>query len=189
MYDGCGHDHCERLSTEIITAGDTDPSRQELALWLWEVHNSVNARLMKEAAQRQNRKVTDDETVASRFPTMKLCPDCWLDENMTTWDNAAVFGFLNELYWPTNEPTNEQFKSVIAGTADEIPANVHVRSIHADNVKPSVFSVSKFGTGSVSLFLLLAFLSLAIAAAQKKKSQRRKKFVDSRFVQKRQGYF
>ena len=57
MYDNCGHDHCHRLKSEItMSPADGSDSAfelaSELALWLWEVHNSVNARLMKEAALR-----------------------------------------------------------------------------------------------------------------------------------------
>lgn len=53
MYDGCGYDHCKRLISEIdilcaAADGTTSPAASiELALWLWEVHNSVNERLMR----------------------------------------------------------------------------------------------------------------------------------------------
>lgn len=158
---------------------------------LFEVHNSVNARLMMEAAQRQNRHVTDEETIASRFPTKKLCPDCWLDENMTQWDNATVFRFLDEWYWPNHEPTDKQFKSVIAGTAEmeEIPINVHVEEIRGKNESSSTFTSSSISLALVSLLCLVSFSMLAIVAVQKKRRERRKKFVDSRFVKRKQGCF
>lgn len=202
MYDHCGHDHCDRLKSEITMADGSDPARMELALWLWEVHNSVNARLMKEAAQRQNRNVTHEETISSKFPTKKMCPDCWIDINMTKWDNATVFHFLDGWYWPTDEPADEQFQSIIAGVMemeeDSIPIYVntdhhHHHSHHGGfrggNVT-STTAASRLGMGFASLFLLLAFSILVLAAVQKKtRRQRRKKFVDSRFVKKEQSCF
>eukprot|EP00584_Thalassiosira_punctigera_P012723 CAMPEP_0172547888 /NCGR_PEP_ID=MMETSP1067-20121228/17314_1 /TAXON_ID=265564 ORGANISM="Thalassiosira punctigera, Strain Tpunct2005C2" /NCGR_SAMPLE_ID=MMETSP1067 /ASSEMBLY_ACC=CAM_ASM_000444 /LENGTH=736 /DNA_ID=CAMNT_0013335037 /DNA_START=252 /DNA_END=2462 /DNA_ORIENTATION=+ len=197
MYENCGHGHCDRLKSEITTGltDGSDPSRMELALWLWEVHNSVNARLMKEAALRQNREVTPEETLASNFPTKKMCPDCWLDENMTKWDNATVFRFLDDWYWPNNEPADKQFKSVIAGAAgleEKIPIDV---DIHDDGfrgektVKSSTSPSSSLGKGFASLFCFIVFSLLAVAAVQQKRRERRKKFIDSRFVKKKQGCF
>ncbi len=153
----------------------------ELALWLWEVHNSVNERLMKEVAQRSNRKVTHEETLASRFPTKKLCPDCWLDENMTKWDNATVFRFLDEWFWPSCEPSDEQFRAVIAGTADSkeaLPVDPNVRvsgSLSEGAIKTLSLAPSRLGTGSTSLFCYVLLLLLVIAVTQKKFRERRKR--------------
>ncbi|EJK49387.1 hypothetical protein THAOC_31739, partial [Thalassiosira oceanica] len=102
MYDGCGHGHCDRLKQEVLSVAGNDSDRMELALWLWEVHNSVNTRLMKEAATRQNREITHEENFAALFPTKRMCPGCWLDDDMTKWDNATVFDFLDGWYWPAN---------------------------------------------------------------------------------------
>ncbi|KAL9180110.1 hypothetical protein ACHAXT_008080 [Thalassiosira profunda] len=185
MYDSCGHDHCNRLKSEITVGpvDGSDPARMELALWLWEVHNSVNARLMKEAAARQNREVSHEETLASKFPTKNMCPDCWLDANMTKWDNATVFRFLDEWYWPADEVSDMQFKSVAAGAGgyEEMPDHVNDRSPHG-TAKPSTFASSKLFAGFASAFCLIAF---ALLAARKKRREQRKKFVDSRFVQKK----
>ena len=184
MYDNCGHDHCNRLLSEISVGAtdDSNSARMELALWLWEVHNSVNARLMKEAAQRQNREVSYQETLASRFPTTKMCPDCWLDVNMTKWDNAKVYHFLDEWYWPSSEPSNEQFKSVIAGNAEE---EEELSFKEPDHMKLSS-KLPSWGAGVASLLCLITFSLLAVAAAQKKRREKRKKFIDSRFERKKQ---
>ena len=186
MYSSCGHGHCERLKSEI-SIGPSDPARMELALWLWEVHNSVNARLMKEAALRQNREVTAEETLASNFATKKMCPDCWLDENMTKWDNATVFRFRDEWYWPNDELEDQQFKSVIVGKRQLEEGQTHAGIKHK-NVASSTSASSRSGImGFTSLFSLLAFSSLMLVAVQKKRQERRKKFVDSRFVKKKKG--
>ena len=187
MYDNCGHDHCNRLKSEITVGpvDGSDPARMELALWMWEVHNSVNARLMKEAAARQNREVSHEEALASKFPTKNMCPDCWLDANMTKWDNATVFRFLDEWYWPADEVSDMQFKSVAAGAGgyEEMPA--HVNELHHNGTaKQSTFASSKLFAGFASAFCLVAFALLVVAGAQKKRREQRKKFVDSRFVKK-----
>ena len=183
MYDDCGHDHCNRLKSEIpIGAADgSDPAPMELALWLWEVHNSVNERLMKEAALRSNRKVLHEETLASKFPTKKLCPDCWLDENMTIWDNATVFRFLDDWFWPKHEPSDEHFMAVIAGTADfkeALPNDSNVRvggSFSERAMKKSSLAPSRLGTSSTSLLCYVLLLLLVIAMMQKKFREKRKR--------------
>ena len=96
MYENCGHDHCKRLTSQM-SALTTDPaqSSRELSLWLWEVHNAVNVRLMKEAAMREDREVTEAEKLAAVFPSTKLCPTCWEDENtLKVYREQEVFEFL-----------------------------------------------------------------------------------------------
>mmetsp|Transcript_14891 Transcript_14891/g.24400 ORF Transcript_14891/g.24400 Transcript_14891/m.24400 type:complete len:803 (+) Transcript_14891:59-2467(+) len=159
MYDNCGHDHCTRLKSEI-NMGTNDGSDKELAMWLWEVHNDVNARLMKEAAQRQNRNVTQEETVASMFPTKKMCPDCWLNENMTKWDNATVFKFLDEWYWPADLPPSKQFKSVISGKPVEEKTETDVadeQPLPSTKSRKSYSMVNMIAISCLTLLLLRRF--------------------------------
>jgi len=82
--------------------GVGDVSQKEAALRLWEVHNSVNVRLVHEAAERERRIVSKEETIASKFPTKGMCPKCWLDGDMEVWDPAEVFNFLQQWYWPSD---------------------------------------------------------------------------------------
>ncbi len=171
MYDECGHDHCNRLKSEI-SMGATDgsyPATMELALWLWEVHNSVNERLMNEAAQRQNREVTHQETLASKFPTRKMCPNCWLDENMSTWDNSKVFHFLDDWFWPNHEPFDEQFMAAIAGTAEFEEGLL----VGPDCGVGSSFSVRAMDTWSTLLFCCLLILPGVLVITRKKYSVKR----------------
>lgn len=181
MFDNCGRDHCTRLKSEMNMVSK-DGSDKELAMWLWEVHNDVNARLMKEAAQRQNRNVTHEETLASMFPTKKMCPDCWLDENMTKWDNATVFKFLDEWYWPADLPPSRQFKSVISGQpGKEADIDIEV----ADESLPSKkFKQYHSKVNVIAISCLIVFSLFAVSATRKRR-ERRKKFVDSRFVAKK----
>ena len=182
MYDNCGHDHCTRLKSEI-NVDTKDGSSKELAMWLWEVHNDVNSRLMKEAAQRQNRNVTQEETLASMFPTQKMCPDCWLDENMTTWDNDTVFKFLDDWYWPTGLPPSSQFRAVISGQSDkEMDIDITDEPLLSTTPRKSPLMMHLVAISCVVVCLLLA------VSATRKRRERRKKFIDSRFVKKKKGF-
>jgi len=192
MYDGCGHDHCNRLQSEImIGIAGGDSTRTQLALWLWEVHNSVNARLMREAALRQNRNVTLEEKLASQFPTKRMCPECWRDDNMTHWDDSRVFRFLDAWYWPDLELVNEQFTAVARGNnfvEREGPKGTH--SSFRDNTTTFLtVPSSRMGTGFAFLSCFAAVSLFVVTWALKTRKKRRKKFVDSRFVKKKQGCF
>lgn len=108
MYDNCGHDHCKRLSNQatintIYSSNETSKNGIELAVWLWEVHNDVNIRIMKEDAFLQGRNVTTEEIDAAKFPSKSMCKSCWLDESMELWDPVEVFLFLEKRYWPQKD--------------------------------------------------------------------------------------
>ena len=211
MYDGCGHGHCDRLKQEVLGVHGSDSDRMELALWLWEVcaldkfcdvvparlrlsaccppqvHNSVNTRLMKEAATRQNREITHEEKLAALFPTKKMCPDCWLDGDMTKWDNTKVFDFLDKWYWPaTSAPVDGQFKTIAASHATTSDRDMAARP--SARMAKGASSPSR-GSMSSGLLTVLCLGSLALAAfiVSKKRRGRRKKFIDSRFVPKKNG--
>ena len=169
----------------MIPADGSDAA-SELALWLWEVHNSVNTRLMIEAAQRQNREVTHEELLASKFPTKRMCPGCWLDANMTKWNNRSVSHFLDEWFWPDTERTDLQFKSVIAGEVKEellvdenmdLPLSNEEQDLRMRTLHQPVNIFIVFVLGS----------ALLIISFRRKLRDRRKKFVDSRYVKKKQN--
>jgi len=97
MYDSCGFDHCTRLhSSPLFT--DTFEGVKELSIWLWEVHNGVNVRLIGERAKRQGRNVTQKELDAALWPTPNMCPNCRYSDG--TWNKQIVFKFLRWRYWP-----------------------------------------------------------------------------------------
>jgi hypothetical protein len=112
-FENCTHDHCHRLAPvmpSLVSNGDDQSSTRELALWFWEVHNSINVRLMKESAERDDREVTEQELLAAVFPTRAMCPDCWFDDDkMEQYDKAAVFAFLQSWYWPANDDKGSSF--------------------------------------------------------------------------------
>ena len=120
MYDNCGHDHCNRLPSEspIILGESGGTGRgakmaRELPLWLFQVHNAINVRLMGEAAARANREVTIEERRAALFPPAEICPKCWSDIETNEYDPDAVYNFLRTWYWPEKEGIDAGFSSIL----------------------------------------------------------------------------
>jgi thiol-disulfide isomerase/thioredoxin len=104
MYDQCGYNHCIRLVDKLpdVSSPNAEQADRELSIWLWEVHNGVSVRLMREAAHRESRKVNRAEQLAAVFPNLTVCPLCWLpDTNMTKYDTDEVYKFLKAWYWPS----------------------------------------------------------------------------------------
>ncbi|XP_062111042.1 sulfhydryl oxidase 2 isoform X1 [Humulus lupulus] len=75
---------------------------RDLVLWLWNAHNKVNTRLIKEEASL--------ETADPKFPKMiwppkQLCPSCYRSHtqrnNEIDWDQDEVFKFLTNYYGKT----------------------------------------------------------------------------------------
>ena len=123
MYDRCGHGHCRRISDEIQrglgASGEATQGNQvgrDLALWTWEVHNSINVLIMREVAEEEIWVVSEEDLFAGRWPKQKMCADCWTDEKtMEQYDREVVFYFFKAWYWPSfEEPRREaQFDSAL----------------------------------------------------------------------------
>lgn len=96
-YDDCSLDRCNRLSTEKGKLSDW----KQLALWLWETHNAVNIRLMKEKAKREGRETSHQDEINVRWPSKRDCSVCWRDDE--SWDEENIFQYLRLEYWPDNE--------------------------------------------------------------------------------------
>jgi Erv1 / Alr family len=92
-YDGCGHERCARLSPHVHNYDQWI----QLPTWLFETHNAVNARIVREKASREKRDVMDTELQASQWPSRKVCPTCWSDSG--GYDDEVVYKFLRTEYW------------------------------------------------------------------------------------------
>eukprot|EP00550_Attheya_septentrionalis_P002317 CAMPEP_0198299866 /NCGR_PEP_ID=MMETSP1449-20131203/46088_1 /TAXON_ID=420275 /ORGANISM="Attheya septentrionalis, Strain CCMP2084" /LENGTH=540 /DNA_ID=CAMNT_0044001525 /DNA_START=268 /DNA_END=1890 /DNA_ORIENTATION=+ len=99
MYDDCAFDRCNRLTQEFGSLADW----KQLALWLWETHNDVNVRLMKERAVKEKRITTSEDEINARWPSRSDCLVCWRDDG--SWDEDHIYSFLRLEYWP-NDITN-----------------------------------------------------------------------------------
>ena len=159
MFDNCGHDHCNRLPSEssIILGESGETGRgaelvKELPLWLFQVHNAVNVRLMGEAAARDNREVTMEERRAALFPPVEICPRCWTDVETNEYDQDAVYNFLKSWYWPKKE-------YIDAGFASVLNRNLLARGIKV--VQPKATLSSFFLTITITMGIFGCIIKLA----------------------------
>ena len=91
-YDSCFLDRCNRLTdTSLLRVWKRYP------IWLFEMHNSVNVRLLKERATTQNITITDEDEANKRWPLPQVCPKCWQTDGSSNED--AVFKYLRIEYW------------------------------------------------------------------------------------------
>lgn len=92
-FDECEYDRCNRLIHDIGELSDW----KEVPLWLYETHNGVNRRLLRERAERENRVPTKEEDIAVQWPPQHECPDCWHADGR--WDQDNVYNYLRLTYW------------------------------------------------------------------------------------------
>ena len=91
-YDSCELlDKCERLKDVPKMA-----RWREFPLWLFEMHNAVNVRLMKEQ-QSDKKSWTSEEEAAKKWPPKSECPKCWNKDG--THDPTVVLRHLRMEYW------------------------------------------------------------------------------------------
>jgi hypothetical protein len=97
MYENCNFERCTRLSMD----SSLEPSDwKELALWLWEVHNDVNVRLLHEESSKKSDGdgVTKGDEERVKWPSIEDCPLCWYDGG--GWNDEVVYRYLDSVYWP-----------------------------------------------------------------------------------------
>lgn len=93
-YDSCSHDRCHRLKPESTSLEDW----AQLPVWLWESHNSVNVRLLREKYERDDMGVpTHEDEINKMWPLRKDCPRCW-DIN-GGFNDVTIYKYLRTEYW------------------------------------------------------------------------------------------
>jgi thiol-disulfide isomerase/thioredoxin len=92
-YDGCSYERCSRLSSHAYNYDQWI----QLPTWLFETHNAVNQRLVRERAAREQREISDEEVHQSQWPSHQVCPKCWSDSG--GYDDEVVYKFLRTEYW------------------------------------------------------------------------------------------
>jgi hypothetical protein len=94
QFDTCAYNRCQRLSDTV--SGDPADWRQ-LPLWLYETHNAVNLRLLKEQAAREDRHATYEEERKVQWPPAHDCIRCW-KQHGNEYDAEAVCRYLKLEY-------------------------------------------------------------------------------------------
>ena len=111
LFKKCAYRRCERLNfnAEEATADDW----KQLALWLWEVHNDVNVRVLKDRVtnfqQAKGTKtlfsdpnsipmIAKTNEIEVIYPDIENCLPC-LEDGTGRWHENSVFAFLERTYW------------------------------------------------------------------------------------------
>lgn len=101
-FDSCAFDRCTRLEKEVIgIAQNKQKAWAELPLWLFEVHNDVNVRLVKEKAEREGRTASKKEEMAALWPMKEECLPCYNNDakqKNVTWDYKNLYNWLQLEY-------------------------------------------------------------------------------------------
>ena len=132
-YDDCGFHRCERLATEIGSIEDW----KELSLWLFEVHNGVNSRLMKERAETDHRTPTQQELTSAQWPSRNDCPSCWHTDGR--FDIDVIYSFLQLTYWPDELLTADKRRDLVSVTGNA--KEPHIIEETEDGIESWVFSL------------------------------------------------
>jgi thiol-disulfide isomerase/thioredoxin len=93
-FDACAFDRCNRLFSNKV--GEIE-DWLELPMWLFETHNAVNVRLLKEQAERDHWKSSYQAEIEVLWPSRSDCPMCWHDDGR--WDQDMVYRYLRVAYW------------------------------------------------------------------------------------------
>jgi thiol oxidase len=108
-YDSCFLDRCHRLTDEM-----TLEKWLQLPVWLWEMHNAVNVRLLKEKFERDKvgRVPSVEEEHSVMWPSRTDCPACWHADG--GWDDMLIYKFLRLEYWYDRLDWHRDSGSVVA---------------------------------------------------------------------------
>jgi thiol oxidase len=92
-FDACAHDRCHRLDNNATSMSQW----MELPLWLFETHNTVNARLLHEKGERDDFTPTSKEELDTQWPARDDCPPCWREDG--GWVENSIVQHLKFQYW------------------------------------------------------------------------------------------
>ncbi|PIN14316.1 FAD-dependent sulfhydryl oxidase/quiescin [Handroanthus impetiginosus] len=153
------YDMCSSVSNPFKKA-------REFVLWLWNAHNKVNERLMKEEA---SLGTADPKFPKIIWPPRQLCSSCYLsksrkDKGQIDWDHDEVYKFMMRYYGETLT-TLYKDKVLLAG---ERPEGVLVE----DLVASTHAVVVPVGAALAIAVASCAFGALACYWRQRQKSRK-----------------
>jgi len=113
MHDSCGFDHCKRFKQSLQLP--SEESWGQFALWLFEVHNDINMKLIEEEWKREGKDVSELKSNLALWPSQEECPGC-RDKN-GKWDKDVVLKHLKKSYWPAGV---QNFRFVVLKKKDRV---------------------------------------------------------------------
>jgi thiol oxidase len=121
-------------------------STRALSLWLWQTHNKVNERLMRE---EKTLGTGDPSFPKTLWPPQQLCPTCYLNPNASSgvqWNEDEVFKFILKYYGQTL-------------------ASSSTKKASTDQSQTKLLTANDLAGGAVSAELVLVWAALGIALA------------------------
>jgi hypothetical protein len=115
-FDTCARDRCSRLHH----SADSQSEWEQLPLWLFEVHNGVNVRLMRERSEREKWTPTREDEIKAEWPSRDACPQCWREDG--GWNEDVVYRYLRIEYW-LDDAISGLYRKQISTTEDEEDSN------------------------------------------------------------------
>jgi len=155
MYDKGRFNREERLTTDA--SGETIEDWKQLSLWLWEVHNDVNVRLLQEDFNVKKFKppsIVQEQN--ARWPHSTECPKCWLDGG--GWDENQVFLFLIFHYWPKEELLTKPKEELTTIDAKRLA----VKTVRKDEELSKLRPIEGRQNDTISIFYGVALSSLVV---------------------------
>lgn len=144
MYDSCGHNRCDRLKKHArlgAKVAETEEHQikewEETSLWLFEVHNAVNVRLLREKAERENFQVTVNDVIGVHWPSYTECKPCW-----NSFDHTSGLGVANatttlqylHLEYGHRDESMASFEEFLAAANEK--AKNPLRELEENSVRP-----------------------------------------------------
>ncbi|KAJ1688433.1 hypothetical protein LUZ63_019823 [Rhynchospora breviuscula] len=131
-------------------------STQALSLWLWQTHNKVNERLMKE---EKILHTGDPSFPKSLWPPHQLCPSCQLTSATSTevqWNEDEVFKFLVKYYGHTLASPSTNVTTTSQSQTDLLTSNDSASSAVSAELVP-VWAALGIALASVTFGALACF--------------------------------
>lgn len=95
MYDSCGFNHCRRFKQPKSLP--PPESWSQFALWLWEVHNDINVKLLEAESSRMGTVASKQKLELAVWPSSESCSSC--KDQYGKWNSDAVLSQLKKQYW------------------------------------------------------------------------------------------
>jgi hypothetical protein len=171
MYDNCAYQRCNRLTKTTKLTGDktTEFEWQALSLWLHEVHDGVNVRLLKEKAVREKQStITVQDLIEVQWPSIKECPICWSKpdrQGKRSRNETALFTFLQLEYGKRDESTLEFQKQLQMLQNSDPLLSMQLRDVKQPQRPSNFVLTSTFIHPCILVICIIGYVSLGGAGS------------------------
>jgi thiol-disulfide isomerase/thioredoxin len=119
LYNSCAYGHCRRFRQSKGKKTPPDRTWQEFPVWLWQIHNDINVKLVTKSIEKAHKRApTDAELEKARWPQRSVCHLCY-NKKGSIGKASHVYDFLKDEYWPSGI-FNRRFMVLDKGAAADI---------------------------------------------------------------------